>query len=131
MSKVTKAQGLNPESRTVDSEVVAFRAQFESRSTLDEIVQDGAQRMLQAAIEVEVDEFLADHAGRVDEDGRRHVVRNGHLPTRKIVTGAGQLDVTQPRVRDRSPDAESRVRFSSKILPPYLRRSKSIDELIP
>ncbi len=131
MSKVTKAQGLNPESRTVDSEVVAFRAQFESRITLDEIVQDGAQRMLQAAIEVEVDEFLADHAGRVDEDGRRHVVRNGHLPTRKIVTGAGQLDVTQPRVRDRSPDAESRVRFSSKILPPYLRRSKSIDELIP
>lgn len=131
MSKVTKAQGLNPEARTVDSEVVAFRAQFESRSTLDEIVQDGAQRMLQAAIEVEVDEFLADHAGRVDEDGRRHVVRNGHLPTRKIVTGAGQLDVTQPRVRDRSPDAESRVRFSSKILPPYLRRSKSIDELIP
>ena len=131
MSKVTKTQGLNPESRTVDSEVVAFRAQFESRSTLDEIVQDGAQRMLQAAIEVEVDEFLADHAGRVDEDGRRHVVRNGHLPTRKIVTGAGQLDVTQLRVRDRSPDAESRVRFSSKILPPYLRRSKSIDELIP
>jgi putative transposase len=131
MSKVTKAERLNPEAKTVDSEVVAFRGQFESRSTLDELVQEGAQRMLQAAIEAEVDEFLADHAGRVDEDGRRQVVRNGHLPTRKIVTGAGQLDITQPRARDRSPDVESRVRFSSKILPPYLRRSKSVDELIP
>ncbi len=131
MSKVTKAQRINPEVESVDSEVVAFRAQFDSRSSLDQIVQDGAQRMLQAAIEAEVDEFLTEHAGRVDEDGRRQVVRNGRLPTRKIVTGAGQLNVTQPRVRDRAPDAESRVHFSSKILPPYLRRSKSVDELIP
>ena len=131
MSKVTKTRRINLEAETVDSEVLAFRAQFESRSPLDQIVQDGAQRMLQAAIEAEVDAFLAEHAGRVDEEGRRQVVRNGRLPTRKIVTGAGQLDITQPRARDRSPDVESRVRFSSKILPPYLRRSKSVDELIP
>ena len=69
MSKVTKAERLNPEAETVESEVVAFRAQFESRSTLDQIVQDGAQRMLQAAIEAEVDDFLAEHTGRVDDDG--------------------------------------------------------------
>ena len=87
--------------------------------------------MLQAALESEVQDFLELHASRVDDQGRRHVVRNGHLPPREIVTGAGPLAVTQPRVRDKSPDAASRVRFSSSILPPYLRKSKSIEELIP
>lgn len=87
--------------------------------------------MLQAALESEVQDFLELHASRVDDQGRRQVVRNGHLPPREIVTGAGPLAVTQPRVRDKSPDAASRVRFSSSILPPYLRKSKSIEELIP
>ncbi len=131
MSKVTKERQRNPEVEPMDSEVVAFRAQFEPRSTLDEIVHDGARRILQAAIEVEADDFIRLHADRVDDAGRRQVVRNGYLPGRKVVTGAGQLEVSQPRVRDRSPDVENRVRFSSKILPPYLRRSKSIDELLP
>ena len=131
MSKVTKERQRNPEVEPMDSEVVAFRAQFEARSSLDEIVHDGARRMLQAAIEAEADDFIRLHADRVDDAGRRQVVRNGYLPGRKVVTGAGQLEVHQPRVRDRSPDVENRVRFSSKILPPYLRRSKSIDELLP
>ena len=87
--------------------------------------------MLQAALESEVEAFLEQHAGRVDDQGRRHVVRNGHLPSREIVTGAGPLEVSQPRVRDKSADAADRVRFSSSILPPYLRKSKSIEELIP
>ena len=87
--------------------------------------------MLQAALESEVEAFLEQHAGRVDDQGRRHVVRNGHLPSREIVTGAGPLEVSQPRVRDNSADAADRVRFSSSILPPYLRKSKSIEELIP
>lgn len=71
------------------------------------------------------------HQDRRDEDGNRHVVRNGYLPSREIITGAGKLQVEQPRVRDNSPNENGRVRFSSKILPAYLRRSKSIDELIP
>ena len=87
--------------------------------------------MLQVALENEVQMFLEEHSTRVDEQGRRRVVRNGHLPAREIVTGAGTLDVRQPRVRDKSPDPEQRVRFSSAILPPYLRKSKSIEELIP
>jgi putative transposase len=87
--------------------------------------------MLQVALENEVQIFLEEHATRVDEQGRRRVVRNGYLPAREIVTGAGTLDVRQPRVRDKSPDSEQRVRFSSAILPPYLRKSKSIEELIP
>jgi hypothetical protein len=59
------------------------------------------------------------------------VVRNGYIPSRELLTGAGRLEVQQPRVRDNTPDPEQRLRFASSILPPYLRRSKSIDELIP
>lgn len=87
--------------------------------------------MLQAALEREVELFLEEHATRVDERGRRQVVRNGHLPSREIVTGAGALEIRQPRVRDKSADPEQRVQFTSAILPPYLRKSKSVEELIP
>jgi transposase-like protein len=87
--------------------------------------------MLQAAVESEVNEFVGQHADRRDEQGNRLVVRNGYLPKRQLLTGAGRLAVEQPRVRDNTPESEQRVRFSSSILPPYLRRSKSIDELIP
>ena len=113
-----------------DPEVVAFRAAFEGRSVLDELAREGAQKMLQQALEAEVQEFLVRHEDRRDEDGRRLVVGNGHLPPRELLTGAGPLQVRQPRARDNSPP-QQRVRFTSQILPPYLRRSKSIDELIP
>jgi transposase-like protein len=87
--------------------------------------------MLQAALEDEVNTFLEAHSSKVDENGRRLVVRNGYMPSRELVTGAGNLDISQPRVRDKSSESDSRVKFSSSILPPYLRRSKAIDELIP
>ena len=116
---------------TVDPEVLAFRANFEARSPLDEIVREGAQRMLQRAIDAEVAEFIALHANHCDEQGRRLVVRNGHLPAREILTGAGPLEVQQPRVRDNSSQKENRVAFSPSVLPPYLRKSKAIEELIP
>jgi putative transposase len=103
----------------------------EGRSPLDALVHEGARKMLQAALESEVQTFLEEHAARVDEHGRRLVVRNGHLPAREIVTGAGPLEIRQPRVRDKSADPSERVRFSSEILPPYLRKSKSVEELIP
>lgn len=111
--------------------VIGFREVEESRSPLDALVREGARKMLQAALESEVQEFLEQHSFRVDEQGRRQVVRNGYLPLREIVTGAGPLEVSQPRVRDKSADVTERVRFSSSILPPYLRKSKSIEELIP
>jgi putative transposase len=113
-----------------DAEVVAFREQLE-QSPLDVLVRRGARQMLQAAIEIEVDEFLAMHADRRDEQGRRLVVRNGRLPSREILTGAGPLEVSQPRVRDNSPPEKERVTFSPSVLPPYLRRSKALEELIP
>jgi len=138
MSKSTRvgaerpaAERAAPSDASPDAEVVAFRAQFDERIPLDEIVREGAQRMLQAAIEAEVAEFVLVHDERRDESGNRLVVRNGRQPAREILTGAGRLEVQQPRVRDNSPCRDERVVFSSKILPPYLRRSKSIDELIP
>jgi transposase-like protein len=99
---------------------------------LDDLARRGAQRMLAEALEAEVSEFLERHAEQRDATGRRLVVRNGHLPERTILAGPGPLTVRQPRVRDRrGADAEDAVTFTSSILPPYLRRSKLIDELIP
>lgn len=119
------------EAAQLDAEVLQFRAAFEGRSPLDELVQQGARNMLQTAIEQEVQNFLEHHADRRDERGRRLVVANGHLPARTILTGAGPLEVRQPRARDNTAHPEQRVQFSSQILPPYLRRSQSVDELIP
>ena len=83
----------------------------ESRSALDAYVHEGARRMLQRVLECEVEGFLAQYADKVDEHGRRQVVRNGYLPTRSIMTGAGPLEIEQPRVRDKSPCGdENRMR---------------------
>jgi len=106
--------------------------QAQPKDVLSEILRDGARQMLAAAIENEVAEYVGAHGDRRDEAGRRLVVRNGHLPQRSIQTGLGPIEVRQPRVNDRRTDADGRrVRFTSKILPPYLRRTKSLDELIP
>jgi putative transposase len=101
-----------------------------SRDVLSEILRQGAQRMLAEAIEAEVEEWIEGHKGMRDGQGHRRVVRNGYLPDRTITTGLGEVGVRQPRVHDRRP-ASQRERFSSKILPPYLRKTKSIEELIP
>jgi putative transposase len=102
----------------------------ESRDAMTEILRAGAQKMLATAIQQEVEEWLAQRAHLRDEQGHRQVVRNGYLPKREILTGIGRLEVQQPRVRDRRPVEEAEP-FSSKILPPYLRKSKSVEELIP
>lgn len=115
----------------VDAEVAGFREQFEGGSLLDKLARQGAQKMLQQAIEQEVQAFLELHDDRRDQAGKRLVVRNGYQPARKIVTGAGALQVQAPRVRDNSPSKSDRVQFRSALLPPYLRRSKSIEEFIP
>jgi putative transposase len=103
-----------------------------SRDVLTELLREGARRMLTEAIEQEVAEYLAEHAEAVDEAGHRQVVRNGHMAVRTIQTGLGAVPVERPRVDDRRVDGEGhRCRFTSKILPPYLRRTKSVEELIP
>ena len=100
---------------------------------LTAVLRDGAKALLAKAIEAEVADFLAKHADLETEDGRNRVVRHGHLPEREIMTGIGPVVVRQPRVRDREAAADdpSRIRFSPTILPPYMRRSKSIETLLP
>ncbi len=107
-------------------------ASTKSQDVLTEILRQGAQKMLATAIENEVVEYIAEHENQRDACGYRLVVRNGQLPARTIQTGVGPVEVQQPRVNDKRIDQNGRrIRFSSKILPPYLRRTKSIDELIP
>ncbi|QEG36294.1 IS256 family transposase [Bythopirellula goksoeyrii] len=131
MSKPTTKQPNIPATETIDPEVLAFRQVFDSRSLLDEIIHEGARRMLQAAIDAEVDAFIETHQDRCDLEGRRLVVKNGSLPAREVLTGAGAIQVKQGRVRDNSSDPKGRVVFSPSVLPAYLRRTESIEELIP
>src|SRR5215213_10917871 len=109
-------------------ETVTRALRIATGSVLDEVLRQGAREMLQRAIEREVAEYVAAHAAERDPGtGRRLVVRNGHLPARKVLTGLGPIEVRQPRVDDRRVDPVSgnRFRFTSKILPPYLRKAKS------
>jgi transposase-like protein len=101
-----------------------------SRDALTEILRQGAQQMLRTAIEAEVTEWIESHCHLQDERGHRQVVRNGYLPQRSITTGVGPVKIRQPRVHDRR-TGEAAEPFSSKILPPYLRKTKSIEELLP
>jgi transposase-like protein len=98
---------------------------------LPAVLREGARRMLTQAIEAEVEAFLATHADLTDGQGRRRLVRNGHAPERHIQTGIGPLAVSRPRVRDRGDGGSEPVRFSSAVLPPYLRRARNVEELLP
>jgi transposase-like protein len=114
-----------------------------AQDVLTVILRDGAQRLLAQAIDAEVDDWIQRHAPAKDDHGRQLVVRNGHHPTRSLLTGVGPVEVTQPRVWDRriaGKDEDGQdldkagrpvERFQSSILPRYLRKSKAIEELIP
>jgi putative transposase len=114
--------------REVTTTTVSFPS-CQSKDVLTEILREGAQTLLVQAIESEVAEWIDAHAHLTDGNGQRHVVRNGRLPKRKITTGVGQIEIEQPRVHDRR--GREAEKFTSKILPPYLRKTKSIEELIP
>jgi putative transposase len=102
------------------------------RATLEEIARAGARRALQQAIEDEVADYVDAHREHLDQSGHRLVVRNGKKPPRTILSGLGPIEVTQPRVDDRRIDENGvRFRFTSKILPPYLRKTKAIEDLVP
>lgn len=110
---------------------LAFPSISTSRDVLAGILREGAQQLLTNAIEAEVAEFIEARAHLRNADGHRAVVRNGHLPARSLITGVGPIEVKQPRVRDRRSIEEGGERFTSKILPPYLRKTRAIEELIP
>src|SRR4030088_2057103 len=98
---------------------------------LTEVLRNGARTLLGQAIEAEVAAWLSTHTDKLTDDGLRRLVRHGHLPEREIMTGIGAVAVRCPRVRDRVGEGGERIRFSSTILPPYARRSKSLEVLIP
>ncbi len=102
-------------------------------SLIDEIVREGARRMLAQALRAEVDAYVAAHAGERDDNGRRLVVRNGSHQSREVLTSAGAVEVTAPRVNDKRTDPVTgeRKRFSSAILPPWCRKTPKITEVLP
>ena len=103
----------------------------ETIGVLEALVREGARKMLQAALEAEIEEHLSRFKHLVDEDGKRLVVRNGVMPERTVLTGAGPIPITRPRVDDRALSARGEPRFTSRILPPFMRRAPSIDTLVP
>jgi len=108
-------------------------ARAELTSGLDEIVREGARRLLAAALEAEVDGYIAAFADERDEAGRRLVVRNGHAEPRTITTAAGGIEITAPRVNDRRVDETTgeRARFASAIVPAWCRKSPKVSEVLP
>ena len=112
-----------PENKVISLEE---RAKDEQKPFLEQLLREGARKLLQAAIENEVIDYIQLHKDRLDENGQRLVVRNGHLPEREVISGAGPIPVCQPRVRHRD-----QGRFTSAILHKYMRRVPSVDALIP
>lgn len=111
--------------------LVSFKTPDESGTfsdALTELVRNGARQIIAQAVEVEVQEFLAQYQSLKDEQGRQVVVRNGYLPERTVVTGVGAVEVQVPKVRDRS---GSGIKFNSVLLPPYLKRSQSVEDVLP
>lgn len=98
-----------------------------STSPLEDILRDGARKMLQAAIENEVSEFIENHKNITNEKGHRAIVKNGYLPQRNIQTGIGNISIKQPRIRDKT----KRTKYTSAILPRYMKKCPSIENLIP
>ena len=95
---------------------------------LSDLIRRGARQIIAQAVEAELQAFLEQYQDRRDEQGRQVVVRNGYLPERTITTGVGEVEIRVPRVRDRS---GSGVKFNSMLLPPYLKRASSVEELLP
>ena len=98
------------------------------RDELSELVREGAQRIIRQAVEAELGTFLEEHAAARDTRGRRAVVRNGYLPSREILTGIGPVRVRVPRTRDRSGAGRC---FRSELLPPYLKKARRVEAVIP
>jgi len=112
---------------------VETSADAEVSTTLDELVAEGARRMLAAALEAEVDAYVTTLSDKRDDQGHRLVVRNGHAVARSLVTGAGPIEVRAPRVDDRRVDETTgeKIRFRSSILPPWVRKSPKVAEVLP
>lgn len=111
-----------------EDKVVRFRKPESVRDALTELLREGAQRLVRQAVQAELDEFLGEHAEKRDSQGRAAVVRNGHLPEREVLSGIGPVAVRVPKVRSRTEEA---VVFRSSLVPPYVRKAKSVEAALP
>ena len=118
-------------SRTAKPHQPSSSEQLEFRDSLDEIARQGAQAMLRAALEAEANAYLERFADERDANGRRLVVRNGQARSREIVTGVGPLEIAAPRINDKRVIDGERQKFSSWILPAYMRKSPKVAEVLP
>ena len=109
-----------------NDKVVSLHAPAED--VLGELLKNGAKQLLAQAVEAELNELLDKHNDQKLDDGRQAVVKNGFLPERTIQTGLGDIPVKIPKVRDRSGQG---IKFNSNLVPPYLKRAKSVEELLP
>lgn len=115
----------------IEDKVVEFKTPESSESfsdALSDLLRQGARQIIAQAVEAELNEFIEQYQGLRDETGRRAVVRNGYLPERTITTGLGEVAVQVPKVRDRSGNG---IKFNSLLLPPYLKRTRSVEEVLP
>ena len=115
------------------STVVPFELPSEfSPDPLTEVIQNGAKALLHTAIQTEVSSFIAEHAHLLDEVGRQRLVRHGFLPEREVMTRIGTIPVQVPRVRDRGANEDGgKIKYRLALVPPYLRKAKSVEELLP
>jgi transposase-like protein len=133
MLTVVTGSESTPAARVAASCAPAETTAASTGGLIDEIVRDGARRMLAAALQAEVAAYIAAHAGELDERGRRLVVRNGRAQPRQVLTSAGAVQVVAPRVNDKRVDEVTgeRKRFASAILPAWCRKSPKINEVLP
>jgi len=108
--------------------VISLKKPAEDPDILTKMLQAGAKELLTKAVQVELCEFLSQYRDETDEQGRQCVVRNGYLPARQLMTGLGEVDIRVPKTRDRRGEGRH---FSSALLPPYIKRTKSVEGVLP
>lgn len=111
-----------------DDNVISLGKPVENEDVLTHLLRKGARELIISAVQTEITDFLARYQDEVDADGRRAVVRNGYLPEREIMTGIGAVEIKVPKTRDRSGQG---IHFRSELLPPYIKRTKSIETVLP
>ncbi len=103
-----------------------------TEDVLTELIREGARKILKEAVEAEIESFIDKFRSLTMEDGKRRVVRNGYLPSRNITTGVGAVEVKVPRARDKlGKNTDQPIQFQSSLIPSYLRKTKSLEDLIP
>ena len=108
--------------------VIPLEKPVENEDLLTAMLRQGAKDLISRAVQAELTEFLAQYQDVVDDQGRRSVVRNGYQPAREIMTGIGPVDIKVPKTRDKSGQG---IHFRSDLLPPYIKRSKSLETVLP